>query len=169
MAQLERRIISRSQVNVRQAVAVCVPGGAADEIHPTRIESPEAAFWLIKHRWATLRTLTYTDIFQIWLVSINVTAEVRWHTVQSNLSALWPYHVSITMSSTGIFFLKIYFWAFVPLIDSAVKSGTGNEREKSWGVDREQRGKDRRREESRGEEKRAEERRGNSSSFRGGE
>ena len=24
----------------------------------------------------------------------------------------------------------------MPLIDSAVKSGTGNEREKSWGVDR---------------------------------
>src|SRR4029434_1809415 len=32
--------------------------------------------------------------------------------------------------------LKIYFWAFVPLIDSAVKSGTGHEREKRWGVDR---------------------------------
>src|SRR4029434_6415833 len=29
------------------------------------------------------------------------------------------------------FFFKIYFMAFVPLIDSAVKSGTGNERERS--------------------------------------
>src|SRR4029434_6564748 len=34
------------------------------------------------------------------------------------------------------FFFKTYFCAFVPLIDSVVKSGTGNEREKSWGVDR---------------------------------
>src|SRR4029434_955610 len=32
--------------------------------------------------------------------------------------------------------LKIYFWAFLPLIDSSVKSGTGNEREKRWGVDK---------------------------------
>src|SRR4029434_8362845 len=49
---------------------------------------------------------------------------------------------SIAISLYGLiwdaifFFFKIYFMAFVPLIDSAVKSGTGNERERSWGVDR---------------------------------
>src|SRR4029434_3792345 len=31
---------------------------------------------------------------------------------------------------------SIYFWAFMPLIDRLVKSGTGDEREKRWGVDR---------------------------------
>ena len=32
--------------------------------------------------------------------------------------------------------LDYFLGGFFPLIDSAVKSGTGNEREKRWGVDR---------------------------------
>ena len=34
------------------------------------------------------------------------------------------------------YFFQDLFWAFLPLIDTAVKSGTGDEREKRWGVDR---------------------------------
>lgn len=40
------------------------------------------------------------------------------------------------MAAHFFFFFKDFFGGFFPLIGSAVKSGTGNEREKRWGVDR---------------------------------